>query len=95
VRAALSKTVPNERIKTIAENARGPFGYLHFALFVYGAANDNPTIILLGIASLIIGSILVRQPKKRPANRRRLRRQFSISNPQNTQSSAGTMQLNS
>ncbi|HUS34456.1 MAG TPA: hypothetical protein VM680_03800 [Verrucomicrobiae bacterium] len=75
----------NERLKTIAENAGGSFAYLHFALFVYGAANDDPTIILLGIASLIIGSLLGREPKKRPANRRRLRRHFPIAYPRNTQ----------
>jgi hypothetical protein len=56
--------VPNERIKTIAEDAHGPFFFIHVVVAACGAAEDSPTIILLAIGSLIIGSILGREPKK-------------------------------
>jgi hypothetical protein len=57
--------MPKERLKNILETAEGPFNFLHIVLMAYGAADDKPLIILLAIASLIIGNILGRKPKKK------------------------------
>ena len=68
MRAAGRITVPKERLKNILETAEGPFNFFHIVVMAYGAADDKPIIILLAIASLIIGNILGREPKKQRGN---------------------------